>query len=418
MEGALNYNEQKVKKRTAECIHAANYLPDANQLSYHQKLAGLEVRNSLNERATTKTLHVSLNFDPSENLSKEKFIKIAETYMDKIGFGDQPYLVYHHHDAGHPHIHIVTTTIKQDGSRINTHNIGKNQSEVARKEIEQLFHLVKAGKNEIKAVQTIHPADIQKALYGKNETRRSISNIVTAVISQYKFCSLPEFNAALRQFNVIADRGSEEGRIYKSGGLIYRLLDEQGNKIGVPIKASLIPSKPTLSKLILLFEKNESRKEAHREILKTAINKVINQQPDSLMDFKELMSQQKIFVLLRLSADGKPYGITFVDNISKCVFNGSDLGKQYSVAALTGRIHRAGMDSSTKESPLTPGRMLRPGNDKLYKNVLIEKQISSASLSKQADDGLGDKLTESKTFNENIPFQLRRKKKRKKKNDL
>jgi hypothetical protein len=31
--------------------------------------------------------------------------------MDKIGFGDQPYLVYRHLDAGHPHIHIVTKTL-------------------------------------------------------------------------------------------------------------------------------------------------------------------------------------------------------------------------------------------------------------------------------------------------------------------
>jgi uncharacterized protein YijF (DUF1287 family) len=49
--------------------------------------------------------------------------------MEKIGFGEQPYLIYKHEDAGHPHIHIVSTTIKADGSRINTHNIGRNQSE-------------------------------------------------------------------------------------------------------------------------------------------------------------------------------------------------------------------------------------------------------------------------------------------------
>ncbi len=56
--------------------------------------------------------------------------------MSKIGFGDQPYLVYQHFDARHPHIHIVTTNIKSDGSRIKTHNIGRNQSERARREIE------------------------------------------------------------------------------------------------------------------------------------------------------------------------------------------------------------------------------------------------------------------------------------------
>ncbi len=104
--------------------------------------------NCLNKRATTKTLHVSLNFDPTERLSNDKLIGIASIYMEKIGFEEQPFLVYRHEDSGHPHIHIVSTTIRKDGSRINTHNIGRNQSEKARKEIEKLYGLVKAETAE------------------------------------------------------------------------------------------------------------------------------------------------------------------------------------------------------------------------------------------------------------------------------
>ena len=63
--------------------------------------------------------------------------------------------------------------------------------------------------------------------------------MVSEVFNLYKFTSLPEFNAALKQFNIIADRGKEEGRIYKHRGLVYRILDAQGNKVGVPIKAQL-----------------------------------------------------------------------------------------------------------------------------------------------------------------------------------
>jgi len=42
------------------------------------------------------------------------------------------------------HVHIVTTNIKADGKRIELHNLGKNQSEKARKEIEIHYGLVKA----------------------------------------------------------------------------------------------------------------------------------------------------------------------------------------------------------------------------------------------------------------------------------
>ena len=117
-------------------------------MNFYQKLNGFEQLNSLNDRATTKTLHVSLNFDPSEKIADDKLLRIAELYMNKIGFGEQPFIVYKHKDAGHPHIHIVSTTIKADGIRINTHNIGRNQSEKARKEIEQQYGLIKAERQQ------------------------------------------------------------------------------------------------------------------------------------------------------------------------------------------------------------------------------------------------------------------------------
>jgi len=199
------------------------------EMNFYEKLKRFKELNELNDRATTKTLHVSLNFSPSEKLSDNRLVTIANEYMEKIGFGQQLFLVYKHQDAGHPHIHIVSTTIKEDGSRVDTHNIGKNQSEKARKEIEHQYGLIKAERQQQLIKPDIKPVDAQKAVYGNSERKRSISNVVGAVFSQYKFTSLPEFNAALKQFNVIADRGKEEGRIYKNRGLIYRILDSMNN---------------------------------------------------------------------------------------------------------------------------------------------------------------------------------------------
>src|SRR4051812_21818415 len=138
---ALNYNEQKVQQGKAEILAAIGFIKDADKMNFYDKINQFERHISLNERATTNTLHVSLNFDPSEKLSNEKMTEIAETYMQKIGFANQPFLVYRHHDAGHPHIHIVSTNIERDGNRISMHNLGRNQSEKARKEIEVDFGL-------------------------------------------------------------------------------------------------------------------------------------------------------------------------------------------------------------------------------------------------------------------------------------
>src|SRR5690348_404811 len=109
MSKVLNYNEHKVRQNEAEILWAQNFLKDAKDLSFSDKIRWFEKLTSLNERTKTNTLHVSLNFDSSEKLENDKLVEIAKAYMEKIGFGEQPYLVYRHYDAGHPHVHIVST---------------------------------------------------------------------------------------------------------------------------------------------------------------------------------------------------------------------------------------------------------------------------------------------------------------------
>src|SRR2546423_11997245 len=105
----LNYNERKVQELKAECILTVNYAKDPEYLNFYQKLHRLEHQAALNERVKANSVHITLNFDAADKLDKEGLGKIATRYMDEIGFGSQPYLVYQHFDAGHKHIHIVTT---------------------------------------------------------------------------------------------------------------------------------------------------------------------------------------------------------------------------------------------------------------------------------------------------------------------
>lgn len=410
IEGALNYNEKKVQKGIAVCLQAVNYLNESKNMNFYQKLNGFEVRNSLNERATTKTLHVSLNFSPSEKLGDDKLVKIAELYMNKIGFGEQPFLVYKHEDAGHPHIHIVSTTIKEDGGRINTHNIGRNQSEKARKEIEQLFGLVRAEKQGQLRNPGIKPADAEKAVYGKDETKRAISNIVGAVFNQYRFASLPEFNAALKQFNVVADRGKEEGRIYKNRGLVYRILDADGNKVGVPIKASSIGCKPILANLEKKYSTNEPSKEPLKQRTRTALDNCLAVSPKSMKDLVKALEQQQVYTVLRQNAEGRLYGITFVDNQTKCVFNGSDLGKGYSAVAIQCRLVATNENTLNQDEPNTGS-----SSGSLQKENLNQKQQEKTLTPPSKSEGVLDLLLSTKEQYDNVPGSLMKKKRKKKK---
>lgn len=413
IEAELNYNEKKVQKGNAVCLHAANYLKDAKEMNFYQKLSGFERLNSLNERATTKTLHVSLNFDPSEKLPESKLLQIASEYMEKIGFGNQPYLVYKHEDAGHPHIHIVSTTIKHDGSRINTHNIGRNQSEKVRKEIEKNYGLIKAERQQQLVKPGIKAVDIEKAIYGKSETKRNISNVVGAVFSQYKFTSLPEFNAALKQFNVVADRGKEEGRIYKNRGLVYRVLDSGGNKVGVPIKASSISCKPILDNLEMKSTANETVKESLKPFVKTKLDECLSQSPSTVKELMEHLKQKNIYTLLRQNAEGRLYGITFVDNQNKVVFNGSDLGKGYSAAALQSRLATGNEKSLTQDETKGGG-----SGGSIQKEINQQKQKDKTIPLTAKTESPFDVLLSTKEQYDNTPNSLLKKKRKKKKPNL
>lgn len=417
---ALNYNEQKVQKGKAECLFAGNFLQQPNELNFYQKLERFQKLIEQNS-AKTNTLHVSLNFHPSENFSKEKLVQIAEAYMKGIGFGEQPFLVYQHLDAGHPHLHIVTTNIKENGKRIDTYNIGRNQSQKARKEIEIAYGLMKAEGKNICASENPEAARVQRVKYGLAETKRSIANVLGLVVNQYKFTSLPELNAVLKLYNVVADRGSEESRTYKNRGLCYRLLDKHGNKIGVPVKASSIYFKPTLKFLEEKFVQNESLRIPLQSKLKMAVDWVLSKKPKDITDFVFQLKKENVMAVIRENENGFIYGITFIDLRNKVVFNGSDLGKIYSAKAIRERI--AVNANQEQKSVVNLLAKKESGDSAILINKVQSQDAKEAQDQKQSSARAGKEnlleLLMNKEKNDlRIPFDFTRKKKKRRKPKL
>ncbi len=398
----LNYNENKVQKGVAACIHSENYPMEHEALQFHHKLNRLLNQAALNKNVSANGVHISLNFDPSEKLADDTLRDIANSYMEQIGFGEQPYLVYRHEDAGHPHIHIVSVKVDATGKRIDTQNIGKNQSEKARKQIEKTFGLVRAedSKNNIK--YELEPVSAQRVQYGKSGTKRAISNVLAYVLPQYKFSSLHELNAVLKVYNVIADRGSETSLMYKSGGLMFQALDDNGKKIGAPIKASQFYMKPTLQKLEAMFAEKEPQKQLLRERVRGTINKALLFQKElTLPAIVSLLQQQGIRCILRQNDKGQLYGITYVDVKNKAVFNGSDLGKSYSAK---GMLERCQPDPKI----LQPETFKTDVKQKdLQDQAQTEKEQSQMDMSTDKEN-LIDILTKADDIYQPVPFPLKK----------
>ncbi|WP_276480996.1 relaxase/mobilization nuclease domain-containing protein [Paraflavitalea pollutisoli] len=382
----LQYNENKTTLtidqqksiKAATLIHANGFAKDIDGLRFADKLKSFEKLTSLNERTKVNAIHISLNFDPSEQgLSTNKLQEIAISYMDQLGFGGQPYLVYKHNDASHPHIHIVTTNIQANGKRIKLHNIGRDKSEKARKNIEKVFNLVRADDKQRHQQFELAPINVKKVVYGKSPeigTKRAITNVLDYVLPNYKYTSLAELNAVLRNYNVIAHQGGKDSRTHQRNGLYYQILGENGKQVGKPIPASDFYNKPTMVKLQEFFAEKELQREGHKRRIKNAVDlHFFKKSESSMAQLEEALRKDNIQMVIRQNDQGTIYGLTYIDHKTKCVFNGSDLGKEYSANRVQQRLKL--IDQASYQTPVTekqttrePSKISKPEQDHFQQN--------------------------------------------------
>jgi len=411
---AFYYNENKVSEHSALCIGAENYPCDHDKMSVSFKVNHLLSQLELNENVKRGSVHISLNFHPSEkDLNPEKLMDIASTYMSEIGFGEQPYLVYQHFDAAHPHIHIVSVKVKPDGKRIDMQNIGRNQSEAARIKIEKQFNLVKAQGREKEIYNEIKPIDTGIVQYGKIQSKKAVSKVIDFVLDSYQYKSLAQFNAVLNLYNVSAERGSEKSRTFKAGGLIYRIINSDGKFTGVPIKASDFYNKPTLKYLENKIAENKLINSRPGLRIKNTVRSILDANPLSVSKLFSELDKHGISVVKRLSSNGSLYGLTYVDHITKQVCNGSELGKEYAAAGILKRCEGSALKytknlvSDDSKLPLEIKNLLE------IKDILDSKKIPSGGLQE-----LIQTLFEREFYTENISKEFKRKKKNRKRKGL
>src|SRR6185437_7136648 len=279
----LSYNEKKVAQGDAEFIHLNNFLQEKEGITYDEKLERFQRLNDLNTRSQVKMLHATLNFHPSEKLSNGEFTAIADRYMQGLQMENQPYLVYRHHDARHPHLHIVTSLIRDDGTRVNTDHMAVRLSEPTRKAIEQEFQLQPNQRRKNFPIPT--PDDIQKITPGNDlPISESMNRVISCVNKHYHFANFHEYNAILRGYNITAETGSPGSKTHRHQGIYYLALDEQGNKISPPVMASDLSSRPTLARLNEKFHHPDANHLDHLKTIRQRIDWALDWQPATLRD--------------------------------------------------------------------------------------------------------------------------------------
>jgi hypothetical protein len=342
----LQYSEQKIGIDKAELLLAENFIKDMQELGHKDKLDRFNQRISLNSLSDSKAFHISINFSTEDKVINEEMGLIAKRYMEKMGFDEQPYLAYRHYDSAHPHLHIVSTNIRPDGSQIWVSNKVLHEAIQLVKAIEIEYSLTKRKSIDPKDEENYKVTHAQRAEYGRDGLKRSISDVLHVVVEQYRYSSLTELNAILRLFNVKADRGKETSQVYQKRGLLYHLIDERGVQQGKSIKASDFLLKPTLVNLEQRFVLNESLQKENQQRVMTAIDWVMAGGQVGWTRWREELEEERIAVVVQADKKGEPEGVFFVDHETKCVFAGESLGSLYMLEAIR---HRCGQESESLE---------------------------------------------------------------------
>lgn len=343
--GALLYNMEKVGQGQAQIVTGnrifdspATGLPDMQSCMNSFRLY-LEA----NRNTTDTVFHVSLNPDPKDNLSDGQFAAVAREYMERLGYGDQPYIVFSHQDIFRKHYHIVSVRVDETGRKIDDGNEWRRSMAILR-ELEQKYHLTPSVKGQ----KLSDLASVKKVEYGHENLKQQISSVVQLLTQQYRFGSFTELNALLNLYNVNLEerKGEYQGRRphdvtdsdsisqgQRYHGIVYSALNDKGEPVGVPIKSSRIGKDVGFERLEKKRLADLEKYIGSPELKARTRNEVIRAMHEARTkgEFTDGLKRRGIDALFRENArSGRIYGVTFIDHNTKMVLNGSRLGKSYS----------------------------------------------------------------------------------------
>ena len=324
--GALAYNQDKVDRKEAEVLFSNKMLlSEDGNFSIGECMRSFEMQMPVQLSTQKPILHISINPHPEDVLTDQQLADIAREYMQKLGYGGQPYLVYKHTDIDRRHIHIVGLRVDENGRPLNDRFEHRRSKQITR-ELERKYDLHLAERRE-----RAERPELKKVDYAAGDVKHQIGNTVKAACYGYRFQSFGEYRALLAAYNVCAEevKGEVNGILYQ--GIVYSATNDKGEKVGNPVKASRIGKLVGYEAVQRRMErsveaiKNGKLKERTRKIVAAAMQTARNRQ-----EFEQELKRQGIDVVFRRNDSGRIYGVTFIDHDSRVVLNGSRLGKEFS----------------------------------------------------------------------------------------
>ena len=322
--GALGYNFKKVEKEEASILLAQG-LYQNKEGTYTMAEVFADMQALIPEKCRTKktVFHCSLNPHPDEKLSDELLAQIAKEYMEALGYGKQPYIVFKHNDIAREHIHIVSLRVDSNRRKINDKFEGK-RSKLITDALERKYNLIPSSKVSEKAVIETPKIDTTKG-----NIKEQVASVVRRVLKHYRFCSLGELNAILSQYYITVEEVKTEFRGKKYDGVVYVPTDDKGDKVSTPIHASDIGRGVGYTALQNRIQKSKQVIKPLIPAVREKVLHVMRTSPQTEEVLRQRLEEQGLRTVIRKNESGRIYGITFIDDKEGIALNGSRLGKGY-----------------------------------------------------------------------------------------
>lgn len=377
--GALGYNFKKVEKGEASILLAGELYQDREgRYTMEDVLADMEALIPKKCRTKKTVFHCSLNPHPDEKLSDETLTQIAKEYMEALGYGKQPYIVFKHCDIAREHIHIVSLRVDSRGQKIND-KFEKRRSKQITDALERKYGLIPSSKITDKAMKEMPKIDTTQ-----RNIKEQVSNVVRMVLKHYHFCSLGELNAILSAYNLTVEEVKTEFRGKKYDGLVYVPTDDKSYKISTPINASDIGRGVGYTAVQKRMQKSKQGIKPLLPILRNKVLQAMRTSPQTEKDLQSRLEEQGLRVVIRKNEGGRIYGITFIDNKVGVALNGSRLGKGYAANIFNGYF------SNPARNPFLDETLYGSPSVRLEQSVTVQPLQSNA----EEGDNLVDELIE------------------------
>ena len=335
----VQYNDKKVEKGTGELMLMKNFPSFINEKSSQEAVRNYLKSISKNEKVKKPQFHAVISTKFQQH-SKEELTKVAEDFMQEMGYGNQPFIVVFHNDTENNHVHIVSTRVnKSTGKKLN-----------------DSYEKLKAQKAMI---------NIKERIYDKSN-EEIINNLLN-----YKMSSLKQLEILMERngFKLVKNKNDENALDILKNGVREKTI--YGNQLifsnvkndnrGKQIKAILNKYKELYSnKVFKVEERRHLEKMLPEEKQKEEWKPKIEFESELQKKLKEVFG---IDVVFHHKDELHPFGYTLIDHKTGTIYKGSEILKMNNLFEFTSEVMDKKLFESLKDYNLL---------DKASKQVLME----------------------------------------------